>query len=137
MNKLEFNRKFPNEECARRYFEKLRWGNNIECAHCGSKKISECKNFNPMPYRCKICRKHFSVRTNTILAESRLPLRVWLLSIQIITNINNKINIRQIANELEITQKSASFLENRIREQWVKSNQNPDKSAKMELVNGK
>ena len=38
-----------------------------------------------MAYRCKSCRKHFSVRTSTVLAESRLPLLKWLLAIYMLS----------------------------------------------------
>ena len=38
-----------------------------------------------MPYRCRDCRQHFSVRTGTVLAESRLSLHKWLMAIYMMT----------------------------------------------------
>ena len=71
----KFFQKFPDEKSAREFFEKQAWGRAGKyCPHCGSIRTSEVKNEKPRPYRCKDCRKHFSVRTNTVLAESRLPL---------------------------------------------------------------
>ncbi|WP_418730506.1 transposase, partial [Coprobacter fastidiosus] len=70
----EFFSKFPNEESARKYFELKRWNGHVSCPHCGSNHIAECKDQKPMPYRCKDCRKFFSVRFGTILEESKLPL---------------------------------------------------------------
>lgn len=74
-----------------------------------------------MAYRCKDCRKHFSVRTGTVLAESRLPLQKWLLAIYMLTSARKGIPSTQMARELGITQKSAWFLAQRIRETWLKS----------------
>jgi transposase-like protein len=71
-----------------------------------------------MPYRCKNCRKHFSVRTGTVLEESRLALQKWLMAIYIMTTAGKGISSIQMARELGITQKSAWSLAHRIRESW-------------------
>ena len=117
----EFFQKFPNEDAARRFFEGKRWPTGIACAHCGSLDVAECINHNPMPYRCRDCRKHFSVRTNTVLTESKLPLHKWLMAIYMMTTARKGIPSTQMARELGITQKSAWFLAQRIRETWLSS----------------
>jgi len=112
----EFFAKFPNEESARLYFEEKRWSVTKCCPHCGSLSVSECKDHKPMAYRCKDCRKHFSVRTGTMLEESRLPLQKWLMAIYMMTTARKGIPSTQMARELGITQKSAWFLAQRIRD---------------------
>jgi transposase-like protein len=115
----QFLRRFPDEEAARIYFEGNRWGGEIVCPHCGSLSIAEVKNQKPMPYRCRGCRQHFSVRTGTVLAESRLPLHKWLMAVYMLTTARKGIPSTQMARELGITQKSAWFLSQRIRETWL------------------
>lgn len=122
MNIYDFFKKFPDENSARQYFEEKRWGNVKVCPHCGSASIAECKNYIPMPYRCKVCRKHFSVRTGTILEESRLPLQKWLLAMYMLTSARKGISSIQMAKELGVTQKTAWFLAQRIREAWLVQN---------------
>jgi transposase-like protein len=121
LSTFEFFKKFPNEEAARKFFENRRWGLEPVCGHCGSVNVTECKDHKPMAYRCKDCRAHFSVRTGTVLAESRLPLLKWLLAMFMLTSARKGIPSTQIARELGITQKSAWFLAQRIRETWLKS----------------
>lgn len=119
LSTFEFFQKFPNEEAARKFFEDRRWGGEPVCGHCGSLTVTECKDHKPMAYRCKDCRKHFSVRTGTVLAESRLPLQKWLLAIFMLTSARKGIPSTQMARELGVTQKTAWFLAQRIRETWM------------------
>lgn len=121
LSTFEFFKKFPDEDAARKFFEDRRWGSEPVCGHCGSVNVTECKDHKPMAYRCKDCRAHFSVRTGTVLAESRLPLLKWLLAIFMLTSARKGIPSTQMARELGVTQKSAWFLAQRIRETWLKS----------------
>jgi transposase-like protein len=115
----EFFKRFPDEEAARKFFEGKRWPEGAHCPHCGSLSVAEVKNHKPMPYRCRDCRQHFSVRTGTILGDSRLPLHKWLMAIYMMTTARKGIPSTQVARELGITQKSAWFLCQRIRETWL------------------
>ena len=126
LSTFEFFQKFPNEEAARTFFETRRWGDTPVCGHCGSIDVSECKDHKPMAYRCKSCRKHFSVRTGTVISESRLPLQKWLLAIYMLTSARKGIPSTQMARELGVTQKTAWFLAQRIRETWLNDQDNND-----------
>lgn len=62
--------------------------------------VTECKDHKPMAYRCKDCRKHFSVRTGTVFTESQLPLQKWLLAIFMMTSARKGIPSTQVARVL-------------------------------------
>jgi transposase-like protein len=115
----QFFQRFPDEAAARTYFETNRWAGEVSCPHCGGLSVAPVKSMKPMPYRCRDCRQHFSVRTGTVLAESRLPLHKWLMAIYMMTTARKGIPSTQMARELGITQKSAWFLAQRIRETWL------------------
>ena len=122
----QFFERIPNEEAARQYFERNRWNGEPNCGHCGSLNVHECKDHKPMPYRCRDCRKHFSVRTGTVLAESRLGLHKWLMAIYMMTTARKGIPSTQMARELGVTQKTAWFLAQRIRETWMAKSDDGD-----------
>lgn len=117
MSLYDFLGKFPNEESAVAFFEERRWGGEPYCPHCGSVgSVSVIPGGKPMPYRCRDCRKHFSVRTGTVLAESKLPLHMWLLAIFMLHTARKGVSSVQMAKEIGVTQKTAWFLNHRIRE---------------------
>ena len=140
LSTFAFFQKFPDEDAARNYFETNRWGNEPNCGHCGSTNVVECKDHKPMSHRCLDCRKHFSVRTGTVLAESRLPLQKWLLAVFMMTSARKGIPSTQMARELGITQKSAWFLAQRIRETWMvisEDDMGPDLQVDETYIGGK
>ena len=116
MSLYEFNTMFPDEKAAVVFFENRRWKDSPYCPHCGSLKVVAIPSGKPMPYRCKDCRKHFSVRTGTILAESKIQLHKWLLAIYLLHTARKGVSSVQMSKELGITQKAAWFLNHRIRE---------------------
>ena len=68
-----------------------------------------------MPYRCKDCRKFFSVRTKSTLAESNISLHKWLMAMYLLNTNLKGVPSTKLANDLGITQKTAWFLAHRIR----------------------
>ena len=110
----EFTEMVPTEQAAADYFEQYRWHGKPVCPHCGSFAISRCTK--PMPFRCRDCRKHFSVRTGTVLAHSKLPLKKWLFALYFMHTARKGVSSIQLGKMLGITQKSAWFLMHRLRE---------------------
>ena len=112
----DFQTLIPDEEAATDFFEQRRWGDEPYCPHCGSGSTRAIPNKTPMPYRCKDCRKHFSVRTKTVLAESPIPLHKWLMAIYLLHTARKGVSSKQLERELGVTYKTAWFLSHRIRE---------------------
>lgn len=118
----EFFRLFPDDVAAERWFEEQRWPTGICCPDCGSLSVYTVKHRKPMPYRCRDCRGHFSVRKGTVMQSSKLGLQKWLLAIYLMSAKPKGIASRQVYRELGITQKTAWFLMQRIREGFEQGN---------------
>ncbi len=108
---------FDTEEKAMRHIEEVRWEGNRTCPRCGSVETTESSH-KKMPYWCGVCRKYFSVRTGTLMEESRLPYRKWLTAIYLMGTSLKGVSSTKLANDIGITQKSAWFLAHRIRQAW-------------------
>lgn len=112
-----------DEDKAREFMEKKRWPNGAFCPHC---KSTETYKLTPKPgskspvrpgvYKCKKCRKQFTVRVGTIFEDSKLPIHKWLMAIHLMSAAKNGISSHEMARLLEITQKSAWFVCHRLRE---------------------
>ena len=114
---LEFTQTFNTEEKAMRFFESVRWREGRHCPHCGSVETGEASH-KTMPYWCKDCRKYFSVRTGTLMQESRISYVKWLTAIYLIRTSLKGISSTKLGNDLGISQQSAWFLAHRIRKGW-------------------
>ena len=130
-----FFERVPNEEKAEQFFAEWRWGKdmvNRVCPHCASSRTVTAYK-NTMPYRCKDCRKRFSVRTGTILEMSRIPLKKWLLAIYMLHTNRKGVASIKLAKDLGITQKTAWFLAHRIRKAFEDQREKKFETDKVEI----
>ena len=113
---LEIIKKFDTAEKAEAWFIEQRWPDGIACPHCGSIRIAHIANRKPMPFRCKDCRKHFSVKTGSVLQSSNISLDKWAIAFYLyMTNLKG-VSSMKLHRDLDITQKSAWHMAHRIRE---------------------
>ncbi|SFO36636.1 Transposase zinc-ribbon domain-containing protein [Roseovarius lutimaris] len=119
-----------DEAAAFAHVEAMLWADGPLCPHCGvvdsayrlegvrtkaSKKNPEGKERHGL-WKCRECRKQFTVRKGTIFEESHLPLHLWLQAIHLMVSSKKGISSHQLHRVLGITYKSAWFLTHRIRE---------------------
>ena len=115
MSIAEFFRRFPDDQAAEAWFESRRWPHGPTCPHCARGRVSTVVSRRPMPYRCRDCRKHFSVTSGTVMHGTRLGAQTWLLAIfLIVANPKGRSSV-QLAADLGTTQKTAWHLAHRIR----------------------
>ena len=115
---LQITNMFPNEEVAEQWFAQTRWPDGPVCPKCQSSNVQSGAAHKTMPYRCRTCRKRFSVRRGTVLENSRLALRIWAIAIYILTTGIKGTSSMKLHRDLGVRQKSAWYLAHRIRETW-------------------
>ena len=115
---MELTEMFPDEAAAIKWFEEIRWPHGRHCGHCGATDTRAVPKAKPMPYWCRDCKSYFSVRTGTTIEKSRLPLRKWVFAVYLyVTNLKG-VSSMKLHRDLEITQKSAWYMLQRLREGW-------------------
>lgn len=111
-----------SEDQTREYLETLRWHNGRVCPHCSSLKSYSLK---PRPnsnrpvrngvYKCRDCKKQFTVTVGNIFEGSHIPLNKWIMTTTLITSSKKGMSANQLKRMLSITYKTAWFMAHRIR----------------------
>jgi transposase-like protein len=92
----------------------MRWSDGIAvCPYCENNQTSFLSTRNI--WKCKRCKKQFSVKIGTIFEDSPIGLDKWLTAMWLIANAKNGISSYEIHRAIGITQKSAWFMLHRIR----------------------
>lgn len=107
---------FSNEDRCIRFVAEQRWPHGVVCPTCGRTDVSYLKTQRRWQCKSAHAKRQFSVKTGTIFEDSPLGLNKWLPAIWKIVNAKNGISSYELAESLQITQKSAWFLGHRIRE---------------------
>jgi len=66
-------------------------------------------------WTCLECRKQFSVKVGTIFEDSPIPLNKWMCAMWLIANCKNGASSYEVARALKVTQRTAWFMDHRIR----------------------
>ena len=111
---------FPDDAAAEQWFIQTRWPDGlVACPRDGSLNVQLKTTHPQMPFRCRDCRKFFSVRTGTALEHGKLPYRQFLFAMyQQVTHPKGVSSI-QLAKDLGIRQATAWALAHRIRQGWT------------------
>ena len=119
MTLIQLQDKFPDDATAEQWFIETRWPDGVHCPACDSDNVQERKSRKPQPYRCRECRKDFSVKTGTLMQGSNLGYRVWALAFYLMSTGIKGTSSMKLHRDLGITQKTAWHLAHRIRETWA------------------
>lgn len=127
---MSLARNIKTEADAYEYMERLRWPNGPVCPHCGSidehyfltpkadegRKTRTGKVTERRVWKCRVCRKQFSVITGTVFHGTKVPLHTWLMVVFEMCANKNGIAAREIARKYGVAPKTAWFMTHRLRE---------------------
>jgi transposase-like protein len=104
---------FSDEQVCIDAVASLRWRDGAECPHCQAKEpyyLATQKR-----WKCRSCRKQFSVKVGTIFEDSPISLQKWLPALWMLVNDKNGVSSYELHRALGISQKSAWFVLHRLR----------------------
>lgn len=113
------HKRFWDEQAAYDWVEAHLWPHGPQCPKCGGLDRNtklQGKSTRIGVYKCKDCRKPFTVKVGTIFEDSHIPMRLWLQAIALLAASKKGISSNQLHRMMGITLKSAWFMSHRIRE---------------------
>lgn len=111
--------------------ERLRWPNGeVVCPHCGiidpkhyfiAARSGERTTKNGTTtyrrlWKCRDCKKQFSVLVGTIFESSKVPVSKWLLAMWMFNAGKNGVSALELQRQLGIAYQTAWFMAHRLRE---------------------
>lgn len=113
---------FHDDTKAREHLETLLWPAGPVCPHCGvigRATLMQGKTTRPGLYKCKDCRKPFTVTMGTVMERSHIPLSKWVLAAQLMASSKKSMSALQLQRMLGTNYETAWFLFHRLREAAV------------------
>ncbi len=115
---------FSDERAAYELVESIRWPDGPVCPHCGvideaypikPQKTRQGKVSQRKLWKCKACKKQFTVTVGTIFERSHIPLNKWLLGVHLMCSGKNGVSAHELHRDLGISYQSAWFMAHRVR----------------------
>lgn len=110
---------FHDETAAREHLEALLWPHGEVCPHCGvigQATLMKGKTTRPGLYKCRACRKPFTVTMGTVMERSKIPLAKWVLAAQLMASSKKSMSAHQLHRMIGTNYETAWFLFHRLRE---------------------
>lgn len=110
---LEAIQYFSDEQTCIDAVAAMRWPNGPVCPDCQTTEPYYLKT--QRRWKCRDCRRQFSVKVETIFEDSPISLTKWLPALWLLVNNKNGVSSYELARALGIGQKAAWFLLHRLR----------------------
>jgi transposase-like protein len=111
---VEMLKVFPDEQSCIDHLTSVRWRDGAFCPYCGGRTVYHFKDGRN--HKCGDCRKRFSVKVGTIFEDTKIPLHKWYIAIYLLTSHKKGISSVQLGKDIGVTQKTAWFMNHRLRE---------------------
>jgi len=104
---------FADKERAQAFAAEMRWPDGVFCPFC------QCCDYSYLStrqvWKCKGCKKQYSVRVGTIFEDSPISLSKWFTAVWLIVNCKNGVSSYELHRAIGVTQKTAWFMLHRVR----------------------
>ena len=110
----EFLSRFGTEEQCETALVQSRWPQGFVCPGCGGQHASEFRRDGRRYWKCSRCRRQTKLLSGTIFAASKLPLTVWFLAMQLITQAKSNVSALELRRQLDVCYRTAWLIKHKL-----------------------
>ena len=116
MNLINIFTRYPDQKACIEYIEGIRFLDIPYCPHCRGIKVARKKDSGRIGrWNCHDCKSSFNVLSGTVFEKTKVPLQKWFMAIALVVNAKKSLSSCQLARDLELNQKTAWYMQQRIR----------------------
>jgi transposase-like protein len=108
-------RYFSDPDVCLDFMVSIRWPLGIVCPTCGSKEVTFLATRRVWKCKTKHPKQQFSAKVGTVFEDSPIGLDKWFAAAWMVANCKNGVSSYEIHRALGVTQKTAWFMDHRIR----------------------
>ncbi len=126
MDLIKVMERFPDQSSCIEYLEKIRWKGKPHCSHCGITDVfrrNETATGRIGRWNCNGCKATFKVTQGTVFHGAKIALQKWFLAISLMGNAKKSLSSYQLSRDLDLNQKTAWFMMQRIRAEMATKGQ--------------
>jgi ISXO2-like transposase domain/Transposase zinc-ribbon domain len=117
----EFMRRYATEEDCERELEAQRWPQGFECPACAGREYSNFRRGRLLYYQCCNCRHQASLIAGTVMASSKLGLRLWFQAAYVLSQAKNNVSALELMRHLGVCYQTAWSLKHKLMQaMWVR-----------------
>ena len=98
MKLIEFNQHFPTEESCKVAFKEYREREGIVCKKCGNTTHYWKKNREQ--WECKKCHHRTTLKSGTVMQNSKLPFQYWFVAMHLITSTKKSFSAKEVQRQI-------------------------------------
>jgi hypothetical protein len=106
---------FADPDRCLKFMVDIRWPDGVKCPTCGSKEVYFLESRRVWKCKTKHGKQQFSAKVGTVFEDSPIGLDKWFAAVWMVANCKNGVSSYEIHRALKVTQKTAWFMDHRIR----------------------
>lgn len=110
----EFLLRYGTEAQCRAAIVAMRWPDGFVCPRCQATKYSRFDRGRRTYWQCSACRTQTTATCGTIFQDTRLPLTVWFLAMQLLTQAKNNVSALELKRQLGVRYATAWLLKHKL-----------------------
>lgn len=114
LSMMEYVERYGTEAKCYRALYKWRWPHGFRCPACNHRGRSRFRRSGAVYYQCNACRHQTTLTAGTLFANTKLPLRTWMLALHLLTSTKTNLAALELMRHLGVNYKTAWRVKHKI-----------------------